>query len=122
MKKYAYVVGALLCVGSSSGVAQQTYSTSRAASPGSDDDFTVGLRRIGVLAGQSVICAPEATRSLEIDKVVEAGNMIANEFGLRAAFNFIGAAGYGSGHPFDKTTCCGAIKGWTDVQKKYGEQ
>ena len=122
MKKLMVLLSMTLLSGSGAALAQQPAGPNQVSSPGSDPEFTVGLRRIGVLAGQSVICTPEATRPAEIDKVAEAGNMIANEFGLRAAFNFIGAAGFGSGDPFDKATCPAITKEWEDVQKKYGEQ
>ena len=117
MSKAGYIVGVALLMGCPPAFAQP-----QSMPPGSDDNFMIGLRRIGVLAGQSVICAPEATRPEEINSVSNAGNMIANEFGLRAAFNFIGAAGYGSGGSFDRATCGTVIKEWTNVQRKYGER
>ena len=122
MKRLTVLLSSALAFCSGPVLAQQLAPSVQTSSPGSDSDFLVGLRRIGVLAGQSVICAPEATRPTEINKVAEAGNMIANEYGLRAAFNFIGSAGFGSGNPFGKANCPSITKEWVDVQKKYGEQ
>ncbi len=50
---------------------------------------------------------------------MELADLIAVHFGLRAAFNFVGALGYGSGHPFDKADCGQAIEGWKQIQAKY---
>ena len=47
------------------------------------------------------------------------GNVLATEFGLRAAFNFIGAAGYGSGLPLDQSACPGIVKDWKAVEQQY---
>jgi hypothetical protein len=48
-----------------------------------------------------------------------AGHQIAIHFGLRAAFNYAGAVGYGSGHAFDKANCAQSIDGWKAIQAKY---
>ena len=121
MKIPVCLLGAGLLFGACPAFAQQTASSRPLMSPGSETDFMPGLRRVGVLAGQAVICSSEADRQHQIEKVAAAGNLIATEFGLRAAFNFIGAAGYGSGAPFAESGCANAIKQWTEVQQRYGE-
>jgi hypothetical protein len=49
---------------------------------------------------------------------MELVNLIAVHFGLKAAFTFAGALGYGSGRPFDKASCGQAIEGWKEIQAK----
>jgi|GEM_PF-908997 hypothetical protein len=87
--------------------------------PDADPNFLLGLRRVGVMAGHAVQCAPEADRQAEIAQAMDLADEIAVHFGLRAAFNFVGALGYGSGHPFDKAGCTQAIDGWKEIQAKY---
>jgi hypothetical protein len=84
-----------------------------------DENFLKGLRRIGVMAGQVVECSPEAEKQAQISEAMDLANEIALHFGLRAAFNFVGALGYGSGHPFDKAGCAEAIDGWKQIRAKY---
>ena len=71
------------------------------------------------MAGQVVECSAEADRQNQISRAMELANLIAVHFGLKAAFTFTGALGYGSGRPFDKATCSQAIEGWKQVQTKY---
>jgi hypothetical protein len=87
--------------------------------PDADQEFLTGLRRIGVMAGQVVECSATADRQAQIAQAMELANQIAIHFGLRAAFSFVGALGYGSGHPFDKAGCTQAIDGWKQIQAKY---
>jgi hypothetical protein len=87
--------------------------------PDADPAFLTGLRRVGVMAGQMVECSPQADRQANIAQAMDLANQIAVHFGLRAAFNFVGALGYGSGHPFDKADCPKAIDGWKQIQAKY---
>jgi hypothetical protein len=84
-----------------------------------DENFLKGLRRVGVMAGQVVECSPEADKQAQISEAMDLANEIALHFGLRAAFNFVGALGYGSGHPFDKAGCAEAIDGWKQIRAKY---
>ena len=82
------------------------------AAPDADETFLTGLRRVGVMAGQVVECSTDADRQAKIGQAMELGNKIAIHFGLKAAFNYVGAVGYGSGHPFDKADCIRAAEGW----------
>lgn len=43
-------------------------------------------------------------------------------FRSEGAFNYIGAIGYGSGHPFDKAGCPLSITGWKEVLAKYSSK
>lgn len=104
----------------------QNPSTTPAASgqgvptpPADNPSFLDGLRRVGVMAGQVVECSAAADRQEQISRAMELANLIAVHFGLKAAFTFTGALGYGSGRPFDKATCSQAIEGWKQVQTKY---
>ena len=71
------------------------------------------------MAGQVVECSADADRQKQISRAMELANLIAIYFGLKAAFTFTGALGYGSGRPFDKATCGQAIDGWKQIQAKY---
>jgi len=85
-------------------------------------DFLVGLRRIGVMAGQAVECSPDTEKQGKIAEAMDLANQIAIHFGLKAAFNYVGAVGYGSGHPFDKAGCAQSIAGWKDVLARYSSK
>ena len=87
--------------------------------PDADPAFLTGLRRVGVMAGQMVECSPQTDRQANIAQAMDLADQIAVHFGLRAAFNYVGALGYGSGHPFDKADCPKAIDGWKQIQAKY---
>jgi hypothetical protein len=87
--------------------------------PADNQTFLDGLRRVGVMAGQVVECSSDADRQEQISRAMELANLIAIHFGLKAAFTFTGALGYGSGRPFDKATCSQAIDGWKQIQAKY---
>jgi hypothetical protein len=87
--------------------------------PADNPTFLNGLRRVGVMAGQVVECSTDAEKQAQISRAMELANLIAIHFGLKAAFTFAGALGYGSGHQFDKATCSQAIEGWKQVQAKY---
>jgi len=87
--------------------------------PDADETFLTGLRRVGVMAGQVVECSADADRQAKIGQAMELANKIAIHFGLKAAFNCVGAVGYGSGHPFDKADCGKSAEGWKEIQVKY---
>jgi hypothetical protein len=89
------------------------------APPADNQSFLDGLRRVGVMAGQVVVCSSDADRQQQISRAMDLANLIAIHFGLKAAFTFTGALGYGSGRPFDKATCSQAIDGWKQIQAKY---
>ena len=89
------------------------------AAPGADQSFLTGLRRVGVMAGQVVECSADADKQAKIAEAMELANKIAIYFGLKAAFNYVGAVGYGSGHAFDKAACVESINGWKEIQNKY---
>jgi hypothetical protein len=84
-----------------------------------DENFMLGLRRVGVMIGQVVECSSDTDRPVQIAKVMDLANKIAINFGLKSAFTFVGSVGYGSGHPFEKTECEQANNGWKDIQAKY---
>jgi len=87
--------------------------------PDADETFLTGLRRVGVMAGQVVECSADAEKQAKIGQAMELANKIAIHFGLKAAFNYVGAVGYGSGHPFDKAECSKSAEGWKEIQAKY---
>jgi hypothetical protein len=87
--------------------------------PADNPSFLDGLRRVGVMAGQVVECSTDTDKQAQISRAMELANLIAIHFGLKAAFTFAGALGYGSGHPFDKAACSQAIDGWKQIQAKY---
>jgi len=117
---------ALACLTSAGPALAQNPSTSPAAPaqevptpPGDNPTFLDGLRRVGVMAGQVVECSADADKQDQISRAMELANQIAIHFGLKAAFTFAGALGYGSGHPFDKAGCSQAVDGWKQIQAKY---
>jgi hypothetical protein len=117
---------ALACLTSAGPALTQTLSTTPAAPPqdvptppADNPTFLDGLRRVGVMAGQVVECSADADKQDQISRAMELANLIAIHFGLKAAFTFTGALGYGSGRPFDKADCSQAIDGWKQIQAKY---
>jgi hypothetical protein len=117
---------ALACLTSAGPALAQNPSTTPAAPaqgvptpPADSPSFLDGLRRVGVMAGQVVECSSDADRQEQISRAMDLANLIAVHFGLKAAFTFVGALGYGSGRPFDKATCSQAIEGWKQIQAKY---
>ena len=116
---------ALACLTSAGPALAQNPSTTTAAAaqevptPADNPTFLDGLRRVGVMAGQVVECSADADKQDQISRAMELANLIAIHFGLKAAFTFAGALGYGSGHPFDKAGCSQAIDGWKQIQAKY---
>ena len=102
----------LACLTSAGPALAQNPSTTPAAPaqdvptpPADNPTFLDGLRRVGVMAGQVVECSADADKQNEISRAMELANLIAIHFGLKAAFTFTGALGYGSGRPFDKAAC-----------------
>jgi hypothetical protein len=93
-----------------------------ASSPGGDQTFLLGLRRIGVVAGHAVACAPDKDKQAVIERATDLAGELAMQFGLNAAFQFVGAVGYGTGRPFDMATCKDANTEWNRIQQKYFEQ
>jgi hypothetical protein len=71
------------------------------------------------MAGQMIECSADADKQAKIGEAMELANQITIHFGLKAAFNYVGAVGYGSGHAFDKAGCTQSIAGWKEVQTKY---
>ena len=117
---------ALACLTSAGPTLAQNPSTTPVAPaqgvptpPADNQSFLDGLRRVGVMAGQVVECSADADKQAQISRAMELANLIAVHFGLKAAFTFTGALGYGSGRPFDKATCNEAIEGWKQIQAKY---
>jgi len=91
----------------------------KTAAPDTDQGFMTGLRRIGVMGGQVFQCSSEAERDTVISQAMRLSNAIAMHFGLAAAFNFSAAVGYGSGKPFDKSSCAAAQSGWNNITQTY---
>jgi hypothetical protein len=116
---------ALGCLTSAGPALAQNPSTTPAAPaqvptpPADNPSFLDGLRRVGVMAGQVVECSADADKQDQISRAMELANQIAIHFGLKAAFTFAGALGYGSGRPFDKAGCSQAMEGWKQIQAKY---
>ena len=102
-----------------SGPVQTTPGPKVPTPPDADETFLTGLRRVGVMAGQVVECSADADRQAKIGQAMELANKIAIHFGLKAAFNCVGAVGYGSGLPFDKADCGKSAEGWKEIQVKY---
>jgi hypothetical protein len=98
---------------------QATPAPSVPTPPDADETFLTGLRRVGVMAGQVVECSADADKQAKIGQAMELANKIAIHFGLKAAFNYVGAVGYGSGHAFDKADCSRAAEGWKEIQVKF---
>jgi hypothetical protein len=123
------IILALACLTSAGPARAQNLSTTPAAPaapaqevptpPADNPSFLDGLRRVGVMAGQVVECSADADRQDQISRAMDLANLIAIHFGLKAAFTFTGALGYGSGRPFDKADCSQAIDGWKQIQAKY---
>jgi hypothetical protein len=123
------IILALACLTSAGSALAQNPSTAPAAPaasaqgaptpPADNPSFLDGLRRVGVMAGQVVECSADTDKQAQISRAMELANLIAIHFGLKAAFTFAGALGYGSGHPFDKAGCSQAIDGWKQIQAKY---
>jgi hypothetical protein len=99
--------------------AQPAAAPDAPASPAADESFLTGLRRVGVMAGQVVECSADADKQAQISEAMELANKIAINFRLKAAFNYVGAVGYGSGHQFDKAGCSQSIAGWKEIEAKY---
>ncbi len=118
-RKLGLVVAATFVVGAAAPALAQAQGAARPPPPAADDEFTAGLRRIGVLAGQAMECATGGAKEKILGETLIMGQQIANHFGINAAFNFTGAVGYGSGRPFDKADCAKATNGWAEVQQKY---
>ena len=116
---FVAALGAMLVVLPVASFAQPASAPPPSAA-GADRDFLVGLRRVGVVAGQYVACTPDQSRPEQISKMSDIGMDLAEEYGIRAAFNFVGAAGYGSGLPLDQAKCPSIVERWTAIEKKYG--
>jgi hypothetical protein len=90
--------------------------------PDINQEFLVGLRRVGVMAGQAVECSGDAEKQAKIAEAMDLANQIAIYFDLKAAFNYVGAVRYGCGHAFDKASCAQSIAGRKDVLAKYSNK
>jgi hypothetical protein len=87
--------------------------------PDPAEAFLTGLRKVGVIVGQVFVCSTDKDRPAQISQAMELANYIAIDFGLKAAFDFVGAVGYGSGHPFDKAGCSQAFDEWKQIRTQY---
>jgi len=112
-------VGSILVIPAKAQTSSTPPTQSAPSSPDTNEAFLTGLRRVGVMAGQVVECSADADKQAQIAKAMDLANEIAIHFGLKAAFNYVGAVGYGSGHPFDKADCSQAIDGWKQIVATY---
>ncbi len=84
-----------------------------------DEEFMLGIRKVGVMVGQAFVCTGEAARGSVGEDALELATQIATHFGLQAAFIFSGSFGYGTGSPFDTATCPATLANFKAVQQKY---
>jgi hypothetical protein len=84
-----------------------------------DEEFMLGIRKVGVMVGQAFACTGEEARGSIGEDALQLANQIAIHFGLQAAFIFSGSFGYGTGHPFDTTTCPATLANFKTLQQKY---
>ena len=84
-----------------------------------DEEFMLGIRKVGVMVGQAFACTGEEARGAIGEDALQLANQIATHFGLQAAFIFSGSFGYGTGHPFDTTTCPATLANFKTLQQKY---
>jgi len=84
-----------------------------------DDEFMLGMRKVGVMVGEAFMCTGEDGRSGIGADALQLANQIATHFGLQAAFVFSGSFGYGTGHEFDKGTCPATLANFKAIQQKY---
>jgi hypothetical protein len=84
-----------------------------------DEEFMLGIRKVGVMVGQAFTCTGEEARGAIGEDALQLANQIATHFGLQAAFIFSGSFGYGTGHPFDTTTCPATLANFKTLQQKY---
>jgi hypothetical protein len=84
-----------------------------------DEEFMLGIRKVGVMVGQAFACTGEEARGSIGEDALQLANQIATHFGLQAAFIFSGSFGYGTGHPFDTTTCPATLANLKTLQQKY---
>jgi hypothetical protein len=74
------------------------------------------------VAGHVVACASDTDKQAVIDGATDLAKELALQFGLSAAFQFVGAVGYGAGRPFDMATCKEANTEWNRIQQTYLRQ
>jgi hypothetical protein len=84
-----------------------------------DEEFMLGIRKVGVMVGQAFTCTGEEARGAIGEDALQLANQIATHFGLQAAFIFSGSFGYGTGHPFDTATCPATLANFKTLQQKY---
>jgi hypothetical protein len=84
-----------------------------------DPDFMTGVKKLGVMSGETFSCSPEADRQSVGEDALALANQIALHFGLQVAFIYSGAFGWGSGHDFDHKTCPDTLANFKDLQHKY---
>lgn len=89
------------------------------AAPGDDGSFLSGIRKVGVMSGEAYVCAADADRDQIGKSALDLATAIATHFGLRLAFIYSGAFGYGTGHSFDHATCPATLDSFHALEKKY---
>jgi len=84
-----------------------------------DEEFMVGIRKVGVMTGEAFACTDENARSGIGEDALQLATQIATHFGLQAAFVFSGSFGFGTGHQFDKATCPATLANFKAIEQKY---
>jgi hypothetical protein len=86
-----------------------------------DDAFVTGIRKLGVMSGEAFTCSPAADQPQVGQAVIDLATQVSLHFGLKVAFIYSGAFGYGMGHDFDHKNCAQAISDFKALQAKYLE-
>jgi hypothetical protein len=86
-----------------------------------DDAFVTGIRKLGVMSGEAFTCSNPADQPQVGQAVIDLATQVSLHFGLKVAFIYSGAFGYGIGHDFDHKTCPQAIADFKALQAKYLE-
>jgi hypothetical protein len=86
-----------------------------------DDAFVTGIRKLGVMSGEAFACSDAADQPQVGEAAIDLATEVALHFGMKVAFIYSGAFGYGIGHDFDHKNCAQAIADFKALQAKYLE-
>ena len=67
-----------------------------------DDAFVTGIRKLGVMSGEAFTCSNKSDQPQVGEAAIDLATQVSLHFGLKVAFIYSGAFGYGIGH--DSTT------------------
>jgi hypothetical protein len=84
-----------------------------------DEPFMTGIRKLGVMSGESYACSGEADKPRVGQAAIDLATQVSLHFGLQAAFVYSASFGYGTGHDFDHAVCPQAIADFKTLQTKY---